>query len=337
MEAKLKIITETADISMEEAKLALELADGNVERALELVPYVEKSIVIIHGKFTLGRNTKVYGIFRLLGEGREGSLLDFGLAMSYNKDEVESPISASPEVFKKVIDQLFEQTENTQVHTFLAGFYDQIGPAQVNQIYQFIKENKDIELKNLFRNIIGKIWGSSEKVEVELETFLWTKIQCEKKGLVDEELVSKTEKDSLSSNLTIYLDAQPIISPIKGKTIDKFALNEPIPLKIVDERELGKYLGKVISNEFGIAVGSIKGCYYNEKTDRYQVEVEFGPKINGRFIIEPSVRLATYTEIQKEFKSGEKDEDLQSSSLSPILYLLLGMILMLLIFFIFTR
>lgn len=336
MESKLKIIAETADISQQEAELALNLADGDVERAIDLVPYVEKSIVIVHGKFTCGRNSTLKGVFRMVGHGREGLLLDFGLAMSYDKDTVEVPISTNPEAFKKVIERLFKQTENNQVHTFLAGFYEEIGPSKINKMYHLIKDENELELKSLFRDIISSIWGSSEYIKVDLEHYMMTKMQCEKKGIIQPEPEAATQEESDDEpTLSIYLETAPIISPVKGKTIEKFKPGELIPLNIIDEREAGKYLGRMLTEELGFALAKMVDCHYNEGTERYKVEVEFGPKINGRFIIEPSVRLATYSEVEEEVIE-DKPEDL-NLSVDTMLYIFLGVIIIILFFIIFLR
>ncbi len=336
METKLKVIAETADISLDEAKLAYELADGDLERALTMIPFVEKSIIIVHGKFVCGRNNKLYGIFRLVANGKEGQLLDFGLAMSYTLNDVDSPISANPEAFKKVVDSLFKQTDNNQVQTFLAGFYHQFGAAQINQIYHLIKEEREVELRNCFSDLVGKIWGNSERVEVELETFQLTRVQCEKKGLLSN--ITPMDEDDIEEdvNLTIYLETEPIISAVKGKTIDKFALGDLIPLKIVDDREAGKYLGQILSNDIGIAVATIKDFYFKELSERYMVTVEFGPKINGRFMIEPSVRLASYSDVPEVDAAASTAEYQNFSTINSLLFVLLGVMLGVLIFFLLS-
>lgn len=334
METKLKVIADTADISLDEARLALELSDGDVERALEMVPYVEKSMIVVQGKFVCGRTTKLYGIFRLLGEGREGQLLDFGLAISYNLSDVDSPISANPEAFRKVVDQLFIQTETSQLHTFLTGFYENLGAAQINQIYHFIKKDDRLELTNFLAEIVGKIWGGSERVEVSAETFLFTKVQCQKKGLIEADVEETDSDESGDPNLTIYLETEPIISAVKGKTIEKFKLDELIPLRVIDSREAGRYLGQILSNDDGLAIGVLKDVYYKELSNRYVATVEFGPKINGRFMIDSSVRLATYTDIpQKEIVATSEEQKSSPINSTYIMSLLIIFLLILILFF----
>jgi hypothetical protein len=331
MEAKIKIVSETAGITMEDAKMALELADGVVERALELVPYVEKSIVVVHGRFVCGKQTKLYGIFRMLGQGRDGQLLDFGLAMSYTQSDIETPITASPEAYKKIVDSLFKANETNQIRSFMSGFYDKLGVAQVYQVYALAKEGMMKEVNDLFQEMVGKIWGGSERIEVETKVYLMTKVQCEKTGLLDRMEDSKDDEGTDGSNLTIYLETEPMISPVKGRTIDKFMPNELIPVKITDQRDAGRYLGRILANQFGIAFGQMKDVYYNEVSNRYQVTVEFGPKINGRFVIEPSVRLAGYADVANDapveqnaptMASGEvgiEDEGAEESSTVALL------------------
>lgn len=341
MDAKIRVVSETASITMEDAKMALELADGVVERALELVPYVEKSIVVVHGRFVCGKQTKLYGIFRMLGQGRDGQLLDFGLAMSYTQSDIDTPISASPEAFKKIVDALFRENETSQTHSFLAGFYDRLGVAQVYQVYALAKEGKMKEVNDIFTEMVGKIWGGTERIEVETKVSLVTKVQCEKSGLLDKVDTVEGTGGIEGSNLTIYLETEPMISPVKGKTIDKFVINDLLPVKITDQREAGRYLGRILSNSFGMAFGQLKDVYYNEISNRYQVTIEFGPKVNGRFVIEPSVRLATYADITDAMPSvsdtgSNETLPMRYSQSSPGVFLLLMGIIFLALFFLLS-
>ncbi len=333
-EAKLKLIVESSGISLDEARMVLELGEGDVDRALDMVPYVEKSNLIIHGKFSLGRNIKLYGLFRLVAQGREATMLDFGLAMSYDQNEFNSPLFVTPEAFKKIIDESFKKNEVTQIHSFLAGFYEHIGASQISQMYYLIKEDQNQDLIVLFENLIEKIGGGNERLEVELKTFLMTRFQCEKKGLLEPENTI-TEADSSDSNLTIYLETEPIISPLKGKTIDKFEVDELIPLKITDNGEVGMYQRKMMSDESGLTLGMIKDIDFNEVTNRYHVTVEFRPKINGRFMVDSSVRLATYSDINSGVSKGDKVSfpELKLNNL----FIGLGIVAIIMILLILTR
>lgn len=133
-----------------------------------------------------------------------------------------------------------------------------------------------------------------------------------------------------------------MISPVKGKTIDKFAQDELIPVKIVDQREAGRYLGSILSNEHGFALGQFKDVYYNEVSSRYQVTVEFGPKMYGRFVIDPSVRLATFTDVAQTTPEQNPVEmpftpgtiNLNQTS---TLILLAGLFILFFLFFILSR
>ncbi|MCK4259238.1 MAG: DUF4899 domain-containing protein [Halanaerobiales bacterium] len=335
-ESKLKYICETEAISLDEAQMALELADGEIERALELVPYVEKSMILIHGKFVFGRTQKLYGIFRVLAQGKEATLLEVSLAMSYVKNELDAPLSANPEAFQKIIEELSKETQITQVHSFLAGFYKQIKAAKISRMYHFIKEDQKQELNDLFNNLISKLGGGVEKVEVKLKTFLMTRVQCEKKGFLESESNILSNNVDSSSGLTIYLETEPIISPLKGKTIEKFSIEEFIPLKIIDHREAGTYLGKVLSDESGIAFAKIKEIQVSESSNRHHVTVEFGSKINGRFVIEPSVRIATFSGITND---ANNSKTVKSTEMQSLNFIVIGalVIFLFMILFILTR
>lgn len=300
LENKIKIISETASISFEEARQALELADGDIEKALQYTRYVEKGYFTLQGKFVCGKTSKLYGVLYMLAHGSNGELLEFGLAVSYNEDDMEAPIHAAPEIFKKVLDELFRSNESSQIHSFLSGFYEQLGTAQIYQLYQFVKENRSEDVVTYFKGIMSKIFRSSERIDLEINSMLLSEVQCENNGLIAPQAKNANGEEDGSPLLSIYLETEPLISPGKGKTVDKFVAGELIPVRITDKRDAGKYLGKIMSNEFGIAFGQLKEYYYHQDTDRFRVTVEFGPKINGQFIIDPMVRLATAPDLLKD-------------------------------------
>lgn len=338
MDAKLNVISESAGISLDEAKMALELAEGDVEQALHLVPYVEKTIFVIHGKFSCARNPKLYGIFRIISNGREGLILDLNLALSFNSAEVDASIAADPEAFEAIVNNIALKTDHGQAYAFKLGFYEHLGAAEVNQMYQLAKEGNLEDVQEVLRGVVGKVSPVSDKnVDVEIKTYIFTCIQAEKKGLIEEDFETKpvNEEAIASSQLSIYLDTEPLISPVKGKTIDKFVEYEPLPLKITDEREAGKYLGRVLSDESGIAIGRIKEYYLSEHSNRYNVTVEFGPKIMGKFILDPNVRITTYSETPVE---ELKEKTTKSpTQVSTFLVVTAGIILLFLMLYIFSR
>lgn len=338
METRIQVIADAAGISYEEAQQAYELAEGDIEKALDFVRYVEKSYFALHGKFVVGKASRLYGIFNLIGLGREGQPVDFGLAVSFSPKDVEALLTASPEVFKKIVAEAYKECDSSHVHGLLVAFYEHISTAQIYQIYQFIKEGKKEELHDYFKGIMGRIFGSTERIELELHHVLMSKVQCAKNGIIPRENEPVVEEGDGEPNLTIYLDTEPIISPGKGKTIDKFRLDEMIPVRITDKRDAGKYLGKMLANEYGVAFGQLKETYFHESTDRYWVTVEFGPKINGRFVIDPMVRLADSPDFNKDLPEvpGQRKPRFLLDNNTTIV-LLVTVIILLVIFIVWTR
>lgn len=339
MEAKLNVISESAGISLDEAKMALELADGDVEEALHLVPYIEKTIFVLHGKFSCARNPKIHGIFRIISNGREGLILDLNLALSFNSSEVDASIDADPEAFEAIVNDIALKTDHGQAHAFKLGFYEYMGAAEVNQMYQLTKAGDLESVREILRGVIGKVSpGSDKTADVEHRGYIFTCIQAEKKGLIKERIETKpaNEEVAASSQLSIFLDTEPLISPVKGKTMDKFVENEPLPLKITDEREAGKYLGRILSNESGVAIGRVKEYYLTEQSNRYNVTVEFGPKILGKFILDPNVRITTYAETSIEEQPKRKVTQ-SSAQVSTILVVTAGILLLISMLYFFSR
>ncbi|KXS44566.1 MAG: hypothetical protein AWU54_709, partial [Candidatus Frackibacter sp. T328-2] len=75
MDSKSKVIQDNTSLDEEEAKLALDLAEGDLEQALQMVEYVEKSFFTLQMKFQTESSNKMYGLVSIIADGKNGDLL----------------------------------------------------------------------------------------------------------------------------------------------------------------------------------------------------------------------------------------------------------------------
>ncbi|KXS40162.1 MAG: hypothetical protein AWU54_2076, partial [Candidatus Frackibacter sp. T328-2] len=101
----------------------------------------------------------------------------------------------------------------------------------------------------------------------------------------------------------------PIISAVKGIRAGDLEVGDKLLVRIVDRREVGRYLADLISTEDQqIAIGVIDQIYFNEDSKRYTLMIEFGPNIYGKLLIDSEVKLALAHELNKNNNNQEAKE-----------------------------
>lgn len=349
MDSKIKVIQENSDLNEEEAELALDLAEGELDQALNMVEYVEKLFITLQIKFQKGGQTdKVYGLINLIANGKSGDLLHLNVITGYEREISEVKLEISNEAFNQTIDQLEEEHGTSYDGEIRQVFYDQLHSADIFKLFTMIKEDEIRCVEGEITEILNEVF--SKQVQVDVEANLITKTQVEKNLDVsikeekeDNKDEEKIESEETKSELSIYLKSSAVISAVKGKRVEDLEIGDKILVKIVDKREIGRYLADLISTEKSqISTGIINQIYFNEDSERYTVMVEFGPKIYGKLLVDSEVKLALAKEVEKDKEATDEIEkesnfdfiDLKNFGPLFVLFLVLIILIIILLSFI---
>lgn len=330
-EAKEKLIMETLDLSEENARLTLSLADGDLNKALKMAEYVEPVILVIHSFFVLGKKNREYGLFSLLAHGRQGKVLSLLPVINYREELEQKSLDSSPESFIQDLKELREKGEDRSGSRLFGLFYNSLSSTDINSLYSLVKDGDDEGLNQRLEGFVKSYLGRN--ILFRAKAFLLTPLQCETRNIQLEEEEKKEEEKE--SPFVMTLDASPLVAPNRGKPINQFKVGELIPVVIVDISDLGKYMASLLMKKEGDHIlAEIKDIVYDADTDRYQVRINFGPRIDGRFLVEPQIRLAVKEEALLEEPEEEEQEEKKGIDWLLIILLTVGFLLFLIIGFI---
>lgn len=332
-EGKEKLLMEALDLSENQARLALDLAEGDIEKALTMSPYVDPVIMIIMGSFILGNKNQEYGLFTMIAHGREGSVLTVIPVINYREELAVVSLDISPEAFMQDLKNLQADGEDRSGSRLYSFFYDELSSSAIYSLYSLAKEGREEEISYALGDLIKSFLG--RMVEIRTKTHLLTPLQCETRKIKLDDSQEEEEEEEARS-LVLRLEVSPLVSPNKGKPIDKFNIGEMIPVVIVDKTEAGRYMGDLLTKKGERSVlGEIKSITHDEETDRYQVILIFGPKIEGRFLVESQVRLAFTEVLEEENEVEEEKREKKKVDWLLLSLLILGLLLLLFVGFIF--
>lgn len=312
MDSKIQVIQENSDLDEKEAELALDLAEGDIEEALQMVDYVDKPFFALHIKFETEGSNKVYGLVNLVGNGKEGETLKLNVITTYKRELWSTRVDINNTVFDRTIEEVKEGSGTTYDKDIRNAFTDELNSAQLFELFTSVKEDCLPGIKGMIRDLLNPIFN--KKIELEIGTELLTKTQLDQKTTVElnnnKEEEEKEEEETEKTQLSIYLKSAPVISAVNGCKVRELEIGDKILVRIIDEREVGRYLADLISTEEkGVAVGKIIDIHFNEQSDRYTLMLEFGPKIYGKLLVEGEIKIALIDELEERFGQLEKQEE----------------------------
>lgn len=333
-DAKERLLRETLELSAENARLALDLANGDLDKAIEMASYVDPIIMVIHASFILGSKNREYGIFSLLANGREGKVFSVLPVINYREELAVISLEGSPEAFIRDIKEMRDKGEDRSGSRLLTFFYQTLSSSEINSLYSLIKKGEDEALHNNLKQSLKSFFG--RHVELKTKTLLLTPLQCETRNIQLDDEYSKDEEEEEEDLFVVMLEVSPMISPNKGKPINFFKIGEKIPVVIIDRTDVGRYMASLLMKQGEFVLAEILEIHFHDDTDRYQVIVSFGPKIHGRFMVEHQIRLAM-EEVVKEEEEEVIDEKVQTKGVDWFLVIILslGIICMVILAFIF--
>ncbi|AGB41320.1 hypothetical protein Halha_1375 [Halobacteroides halobius DSM 5150] len=327
MDNKVEVIKETLGVENNEAKKALDLADQDLDKALEMVEFVDKSYVLIQGKLNYGGYNKNYALFNLILNGKEGEFIKTNSVVDTDNKLWETDLTVNNKVFTKTIDQFSSNLNKKKQHLALKKIFT---PAHIYQIFQLTKEDNIEERQFFFAEKLERYL--EEAVELEIIAKLKTKVQLTR----DHPDLFSNEKEDTKENtkeegqlgLDIKLKCRPFISPTKGKRPRDLHIEDKLVVEIIDNREIGRYFGKLLTSKSSdLVTGKITALNFNSAVGRYSITVQFGPRVYGKLVTGTEIKIATKND-SNSTPNSTKIEEKDSNNNSIILLVAMSIIIL---------
>ncbi|MGM0501438.1 MAG: hypothetical protein ACQERJ_02820, partial [Bacillota bacterium] len=318
------------------AETALKLADGNLDRALDMDAYVDKKYIIIQGKFSYGGYHKYYGLFIFIADGKDGEVIKTDIIISSEAEDTNISLEVDSKVFIKTINEL-DNNKSQQASQLRLLLNDTFNPAKLFEILDMAKENDISGINQIIKIKLEE--ELEEKVDLRLRAKIKTEVQLRKMHpeffSTEEEETEDEENEDSKLGINITLNCIPIVSPTFGEKITNLDIGSQLLVKVVDQREVGQYLDKLLSSDVGAVAGTIEGIEYKEKSQRYSVLIRLSSNVYGKIYVESEIKLATPESEQQKMEKlnnlqKKEQEDFMDQDLTTLL-LLVGLIIVLLV------
>lgn len=295
------------------AKLLIKFTGGDTNGAMEILRSVDRDIFIVKGKF-IGQTINLYGTFIILYNVKLKSFDKVEvLAKSEDKAAIEFDFEKKWDQFAEDI-VAFKKRDITEI-SIHEKFMNYINSQRTHIFFDSKlnsrkeKETSEEEFKRFFVDVVSAVIGDVDvAIKLRLERTDIFDVNKAKTGsfFIEEDLDEPDEQkiDKTSDNQFLFLDIEPVLSPVSGKSISDIEPGDRIGVKIIDERPVASYICELLngkdsnSNLLKTVFAKLKDL---EKTDDgYFLSVEFGPGIYGNSYFAEDVKIEVPEEDKKE-------------------------------------
>lgn len=298
MKSRVKVIQGAVACSEEEALMALEGAEGDVNGALQLLDLLVKDILIVKFRFASRRASSVSGLGYLAADARSGKLISVNTVATYRITLSEDVAADLPwRVIESTISGLRDSSD-INLHATLdldAHLLHSLQPWRIEELGRFAREGKRGDLQDAMRSELVK--GLREDAMADVDFELLTRVQFGQSPDDGAQLTPQEaeEKDQDSEDgMMIFLQSDLLVSPIDGQTVDSLVSGQTVLARITDDSQIGTYLATLLGGRNGPeAVPLAAPVTRVEKlaSGRVRVELRFGPGVMGKAICESGIKV----------------------------------------------
>ncbi len=347
MEEQIREIVNKTGINYKLAKALLEFT-GDTEGAIKIIQSMPKDYIALKVRFKCPK-AHYYGSFYIIIHPEERAIKEIKGIVSKNS----SAGDISDALFEKFKEGIVEFEEKYGSDPELFGRLQEkiLSDEVVQEIFRcYSRDSFDTsKLRGIFMDIIFKVFVdeyAAVKVEEERVDIL-TIYRSEGKVFGEEEKEDKEEEKKEEKEVKeikpislVVLKIEPVVSPLKGIPVEELKYGDEIFVKIVDEREIGNYLGTLLGGKEGERLFPVKAkvieVIKQEATGNYMVFVEFGPGVGGRMFLPQGIKIKS---IEEETEAKETEEPKAKKSLKfdffSAPYIILVAIILIIIFILF--
>lgn len=341
------------------AVFLLTFTGGDLEGAKTILESVSKDIYVLKGKFKGTERTNLYGLFLVFFDIKREKMMS-----------VEALVSKDERI--QMVD--VHQSWDSMIQLIRLGMSDKNTlPALSRDLRNALmdsfglEENKKnyfpfIQVKNLAKIesyispfITQVISDSSVFLDLSIEEitpFQYYKSESAEWNLVRAQTAEQSSESReaaeeiapsgfLEGEPLITLKIEPVLDPVHGKPVSELEPGEEIWVKIIDERDVGKYLAGLLGGRDEIT-GLPKPIFVPvesiERTEagNAHLTIRFGPGIMGEALVpeDVKVRVGAVAETKPPVEAESEPMD-KIIKVAP--YLIAALIAFLLVFIIFFR
>lgn len=296
MKDKIHLIVEETDCEPQEARVALEISQYNVEHAIRLISGAFRSILVIKGKFNIvSRN--LYGLLILIFNVREKSLLRCKTIVSYNPTVFETDLNLYWYEFEKKLYtfRLWEGSIQSLTQELESSLNESVSSEDKRDFFIRLKQDyKGTEWigKKLNRIIAEKFIGETVSLLLAREELNLNQFR----HLTDKQsipVIADKYALSLTENNPLMLEIELVTSKNGGISANAIKSGDEVFAVVTDNRDIAKYLTHLLGGKTKDRLTPIPTMVEKivKENGKIQLQTRFTSGILGSTVIEPEARI----------------------------------------------
>jgi len=301
MKENVKILMEETGCDEGQAELALQSTGNNLERAIKSINLLLKHIVVAKGKF-LSNRANVYGQFTIISNLNEKRIVRLGAIATYNPSIYEEDLDCKWRDFEKRLyaHRLEEDCPHELIQKLEQNLNWQIASDYRKSFFQGLKDRNYEEITSILHSIISESLEDTQlKVEMCVEELSLSQFKFPQEASIITEggtqlPLERVEEPVDRKGGTIVLRTELVTDTSPGSVdIERLRKNDVILVKILDSRDIAKYLSHLLGGCKGEEIIPLSTIVeeMKEEGNYWTVKTRFSPGIAGEAIVEKSAKV----------------------------------------------
>ncbi len=341
MDSNVKELIYSSGADEKLSSLLIEFTGGDVEGAKKIIEAMPKDYIAVKVRY-MAHKAHCYGVLLLVVDLKHQSIENISLVANNNKAASQIDNTLKYSKFKEKITDYIRKTGNDM--DTMSRLREAINVEDFSgMMFSKFKDNKfdKEQLKVVFSELFSRVLADQNcavKIETEeVDIFSVHKsdnsynvnksqrlLDNEKEEDQNESQKARKEEVQIRNISLVILKIEPVVAPVMGVPALDLQPGDDILVKIIDEREIGDYLTKLLGGkENGELVpihAAIKEISKKEDIESLMIIVEFGPGIAGKMFISPEIKVEVSG--LSEEKKGERSEAFKVNFLWIIFFLI---------------
>lgn len=268
------LLVQELNVSEDLARIAVNEADGVLEKARDILSDLLPKYIIIKARFLTVRSDSCGGLIFICVEKNARDFIFIKTIQDFDRDWLRGiSVYYSPEIFDRFFIEYF-QDQRRSIRRYDAqklkdSLKDSINPTSFNFLFKYWNQSKQeifnekdprlppehpvSVLKTAFEFTLSNILVQDVEVEVDYDFLTSSQFEAVRESLgvpsPDKDKSpsdTSNEKDSPQERFRLYLKGQFIIDPVDGVLLEEVQLNDVLYCEILDRSEVAVSAGRII-------------------------------------------------------------------------------------------
>lgn len=288
MKDKVQLVREETGCDEEQAKLILESTHNDVSKAIRIINTLLKHIVAIKGRFKCEK-INIYGLFLLITDIRQRALIRVGALVTYNPGVYENDLGTNWHDFERQLYalKLGEGSNQDLTQNLQHCLQTRLTRDEKKTFFQYLRNLDTREVETTLLSEIKMVTGDQEVILntslEQLNLAQFKELRKDPEGGVDESSYERERK----KDSTITLKIELVLDSLKGIAAVNLRKGNLVSAKIVDMRDIARYLSKLLGGEQQDEIVPLVVPVDNVEIREQQVMIKtrFSPGIIGKTIL----------------------------------------------------